>query len=39
MIIAMRGWWQQFQGRRRHRQDIRAFRQLIDARAARRATH
>ena len=39
MIIVMRGWWQQFQSRRRHRQDIRAFQRLMDAReAARRAT-
>jgi hypothetical protein len=38
MIIVMRGWWQQFQSRRRHRQDIRAFQRLMDARdAARRS--
>ena len=39
MIIAMRGWWQKFQSKRRHCQDIRAFHRLMDARAARRATH
>jgi hypothetical protein len=39
MIIAMRGWWQQFQYRRRHRQDIRAFQRLMEAREARRAIH
>jgi hypothetical protein len=39
MMIAMRGWWQKFQNKRRHRQDIRAFHRLMDARAARRATH
>jgi hypothetical protein len=37
MIITMRGWWQQYQSRRRHRQDIRAFHRLMDARDARRA--
>ena len=39
MIVAMRGWWQQFQDRRRHRQDIVAFCRLMDAREARRAAH
>jgi hypothetical protein len=39
MIIAMRGWWHDFQSRRRHRQDIRAFQRLMDARDARRAIH
>jgi hypothetical protein len=37
MIVAIRGWWRQLQSRRRHRQDVRAFRRLMDARAARRA--
>jgi hypothetical protein len=38
MIIVMRDWWQHFQSRRRHRQDIRAFQRLMDARdAARRS--
>jgi len=37
MMVAMRGWWQNFQSRRRHRKDIRAFHRLMDARAARRA--
>jgi len=37
MMIAVRGWWQQYQSRRRHRQDIRAFQRLMDARDARRA--
>jgi hypothetical protein len=37
MMVAMRGWWQNFQSRRRHRKDIRAFQRLMDARAARRA--
>jgi len=36
MIIVMRGWWQHFQSRRRHRQDIRAFLRLMDAREAAR---
>jgi len=36
MIIVMRGWWHQFQSRRRHRQDIRAFLRLMDAREAAR---
>ncbi len=39
MIVAMRGWWQQFQNRRRHRKDIQAFQRLMDAREARRASH
>jgi hypothetical protein len=38
MIMAMRGWWLQFRSRRRHRQDIRAFRRLMDARDAARRT-
>jgi len=36
MIVVVRGWWQQFRSRRRHRQDVRAFQRLMDARAARR---
>jgi hypothetical protein len=39
MIMVMRGWWQGYQSRRRHRQDIRAFQRLMDARDARRAAH
>jgi len=39
MIVTMRGWWRQYQSRRRHRLDIRAFQRLMDARAARRAAH
>ena len=34
MIIVVRGWWQHFRSRRRHRQDIRAFQRLMDAREA-----
>jgi len=37
MIIVVRGWWQELRNRRRHRQDIRAFQRLMDAREARRA--
>jgi hypothetical protein len=37
MMIVMRDWWQEFRSRRRHRQDIRAFHRLMDARDARRA--
>lgn len=36
MIANLKGWWQQVQLRRRHRQDIQAFNRLMDARAARR---
>jgi hypothetical protein len=36
IIIVMSGWWQQLQSRRRHRQDIRAFQRLMDAREAAR---
>jgi len=39
MMVAMRGWWQQVQRRRRHRQDVRAFQRLMDEREARRAAH
>lgn len=39
MIIPMRNWWRQFQSRRRHRQDVRAFQRLMDARRARRTVH
>jgi hypothetical protein len=37
MVANLMDWWQQFQTRRRHRQDIQAFNRLMDARAARRA--
>ncbi len=36
-MVNLKGWWRQFQIRRRHRQDIQAFNRLMDARAARRA--
>ena len=39
MIVTMRGWWEQFRNRRRHRKDVVAFQRLMDARAARRAAH
>jgi hypothetical protein len=36
MVVNLKGWWLQFQVRRRHRLDIQAFNRLMDARAAAR---
>jgi len=36
MIESLKGLWQRYQVRRRHRQDIQAFNRLMDARAAAR---
>ncbi len=36
MIDSLMGLWQRYRTRRRHRLDIRAFNQLMDARAAAR---
>ena len=37
MIVSLKGLWQRYRSRRRHRLDIQAFNRLMDARAAARA--